>query len=132
MAGFAVWAPGRARVRVDVDGAVHELRRAERGWWRAEAPARADSDYAFLLDDDLTPLPDPRSRWQPAGVHSPSRRYDPRAFGWTDTAWTGRALPGCVLYELHIGTFTETGTFDSSSGWTTSSSSAWIWWRYCR
>ena len=72
------------------------------------------SDYAFLLDDDPTPLPDPRSPRQPNGVHGPSRVYRPQAFAWTDHAWTGRALPGSVLYELHIGTFTEAGTFDAA------------------
>ena len=50
----------------------------------------------FLLDDDETPLPDPRSRWQPAGVHGLSRVYDHAAFAWTDHDWTGRQLPGSV------------------------------------
>ncbi len=106
-----MWAPQRARVRVSVEGATHELARGDDGWWRCEAP---EGDYAFLLDDDPTPLPDPRSRWQPNGAHRASRPYDPRTFGWTDQAWTGRALPGSVLYELHIGTFTDGGTFDAA------------------
>ncbi|MGQ0479752.1 MAG: malto-oligosyltrehalose trehalohydrolase [Pseudonocardia sp.] len=114
MAEFAVWAPGKARVRIDVDGSIREMRPTGDGWWRVGAPAGAGSDYTFLLDDDPTALPDPRSRWQPAGVHGPSRRYDPETFEWTDRAWTGRALPGSVLYELHIGTFTPGGTFDSA------------------
>ncbi|MGH3630435.1 MAG: malto-oligosyltrehalose trehalohydrolase, partial [Sciscionella sp.] len=72
------------------------------------------SDYAFLLDDDPTPLPDPRSRWQPHGVHEASRLYDPDGHRWSDQSWTGRALPGSVLYELHIGTFTPAGSLDSA------------------
>jgi maltooligosyltrehalose trehalohydrolase len=111
---FAVWAPDRARVRLELDGEVHEMGRASDGWWRAEVAAGPDGDYAYLLDDDPNPLPDPRSRWQPHGVHGPSRRYDPRGFAWTDQAWTGRALPGSVIYELHIGTFTTDGTFDAA------------------
>jgi len=114
VAKFAVWAPDRARVRVAVDGRDHEMTRDGEGWWRVDAPAGEDADYAFLLDDDPTPLPDPRSRHQPGGVHEPSRLYDPRTFAWTDQSWTGRALPGSVLYELHIGTFTPGGTFDSA------------------
>ncbi len=87
------------------------------GWWYREVSgAPHGTDYAFLLGDDPTPLPDPRSRWQPHGVHGPSRRYDHGAFGWTDSGWTGRALPGSVLYELHIGTFTPEGTFDAAIG----------------
>jgi maltooligosyltrehalose trehalohydrolase len=108
---YGVWAPGHTRVRVRVAGGAHELAAGVDGWWHADAP---DGDYAFLLDDDDTPLPDPRSLWQPTGVHGPSRPYDHRAFAWTDHAWTGTSLPGAVLYELHVGTFTEDGTFDSA------------------
>ncbi|PPK64035.1 malto-oligosyltrehalose trehalohydrolase [Actinokineospora auranticolor] len=112
--GFRVWAPERSRVRVEVGGARHELARDSRGWWRTDITAAPGDDYAFLVDEDEKPLPDPRSRWQPSGVHGPSRRYDHGAFQWTDAGWRGRALPGSVLYELHIGTFTPEGTFDSA------------------
>ena len=71
-------------------------------------------DYAFLLDDDPTPYPDPRSLWQPKGVHGPSRLYDQGAFEWTDERWQGPPLAGAVIYELHIGTFSEEGTFDGA------------------
>jgi maltooligosyltrehalose trehalohydrolase len=108
---FTVWAPGRSRVRVRVDGVDHDMTAGDGGWWHTGVTG---TDYAFLLDDDDTPLPDPRSRWQPGGVHGPSRVYDHRAFRWSDGAWTGRPLPGGVLYELHIGTFTPGGTFDSA------------------
>lgn len=49
-------------------------------------------------------------------MHGPSRIYDHTAFDWTDQGWTGRALPGGVIYELHIGTFTPEGTFDAAIG----------------
>ncbi|MEO7196747.1 MAG: malto-oligosyltrehalose trehalohydrolase [Pseudonocardiaceae bacterium] len=112
---FTVWAPQRQRVRVVLDGAEHEMTRSSGGWWWASVDAaRSGSDYAFLLDEEDTPLPDPRSRWQPGGVHAASRVYDHSAFAWTDHRWTGRALAGSVLYELHIGTFTPAGTFDSA------------------
>jgi maltooligosyltrehalose trehalohydrolase len=108
---FTLWAPSRERVRVRVDGIDHDLTRGDSGWWYADVTG---TDYAFLLGDDEKALPDPRSAWQPDGVHGPSRVYDHGAFQWTDHAWTGRALPGSVLYELHIGTFTPGGTFDSA------------------
>ena len=75
---------------------------------------QAGTDYAYLLDDDDRALPDPRSAWQPDGVHGCSRIYDHAAYPWTDQRWTGRQLPGGVLYELHVGTFTPEGTFDSA------------------
>jgi maltooligosyltrehalose trehalohydrolase len=111
---FAVWAPLPRRVRLQVDGTVHEMRRDEGGWWRAEVEAAPEADYGFLLDDTDTPRPDPRSRRQPDGVHGLSRRFDPGAHAWGDGAWTGRPLAGGVVYELHVGTFTAEGTLDSA------------------
>ena len=115
VAEFEVWAPQCERVRVLADGTVHPMTRDDAGWWRAEvASARPGTAYSFLLDDDPTPLPDPRSLRQPTGVHGSSRVYDMDSFIWTDRSWTGRQLAGSVLYELHIGTFTPGGTFGSA------------------
>ena len=117
MTEFAVWAPDRNRVSVLVGDDRITLEPAPGGWWRTELPDHGHgTDYAFLLDDDSRPLPDPRSLWQPGGVHQRSRVYEHDSFWWTDDAWTGRALAGSVLYELHVGTFTEGGTFDTAIG----------------
>ncbi|MCX5046029.1 malto-oligosyltrehalose trehalohydrolase [Aldersonia sp. NBC_00410] len=115
MTVFEVWAPNPDRVRVEVDGTPHPLRRAPDGWWRAEVAAGPDARYGFLLDDDDTVLPDPRSPRQPDGVHARSQRHELDPAGWTDSAWTGRPLAGGVVYELHIGTFTPAGTFDAAT-----------------
>ena len=112
MSEFEVWAPEAKRVRLRLPDADHEMRAGRGGWWRVQVPG-AGGDYAFLLGDDEQALPDPRSRWQPFGVHGVSRVYDHSAFGWTDRSWTGRQLPGSILYELHVGTFTPEGTFDA-------------------
>ena len=115
MSEYSVWAPERQQVAVLVEGTRHEMRRGPDGWWRADVEDGGHAaTYGFLLDDDANPLPDPRSQWQPFGVHGASRRYDQHAFWWTDAAWTGRALAGSVLYECHIGTFTPDGTFDAA------------------
>ncbi len=112
---FEVWAPQRRWVWLSVDGAEREMTPTAAGWWRASVDdAGPGNDYAFTLDDEDTALPDPRSAWQPNGVHAASRVYDHDAFGWTDQAWTGRPLAGSVVYELHIGTFTPGGTFDTA------------------
>jgi maltooligosyltrehalose trehalohydrolase len=113
---FAVWAPVPERVRLQVDGAVHDMRRDDGGWWRAGVEASPEADYGYLLGDDDTPRPDPRSRRQPDGVHGLSRRFDPAAHAWGDAAWTGRPLAGGVVYEMHVGTFTPEGTLDSAIG----------------
>ena len=117
MATFEVWAPDARRVRIRTLGADSELTAQPRGWWRISLPdAGAGTDYAYLLDDDATAMPDPRARWLPNGVHGPSRVYDPLGHEWHDGDWTGRQLAGSVLYELHIGTFTVEGTFDAAIG----------------
>ncbi|WP_341684387.1 malto-oligosyltrehalose trehalohydrolase [Nocardia farcinica] len=114
MTVFEVWAPLPRTVRVEVDGVGHAMTRSPDGWWRAEVAAGEGARYGFLLDDDPTVLPDPRSPRQPDGVHGRSAVHalDPAA--WTDADWTGRPLAGAVFYELHIGAFTPQGTFDAA------------------
>ncbi len=117
---FAVWAPEARAVTVVVDGTEHPMARdespgqADRGWWYAHVEGTGHgSAYAYSLDG-ADPLPDPRSRWQPDGVHAASRVWDPASSPLADRAWTGRALPGAVIYEMHVGTFTPGGTFDDA------------------
>ncbi|MDT5172445.1 MAG: maltooligosyltrehalose trehalohydrolase, partial [Mycobacterium sp.] len=64
MPEFAVWAPKPETVRLDVDGAVYPMTRGRDGWWRATVDASPDARYGYLLDDDPTVLPDPRSSRQ--------------------------------------------------------------------
>ena len=134
MPEVSVWAPNADRVRVAIgepgleigepDGrgepveyppsTTTGLQPAGGGWWRADvAEALPGREYGFLLNDDEQVLPDPRSRRQPRGVHQPSRFYADD-FAWTDAGWPGHGLPDSVIYELHIGTFTEAGTFDAA------------------
>jgi maltooligosyltrehalose trehalohydrolase len=114
MPEFAVWAPKPETVRLDVDGAVYPMTRGRDGWWRATVDASPDARYGYLLDDDPTVLPDPRSSRQPDGVHERSQLWKPGEQVWTDDGWSGRSVQGAVIYELHIGTFTPAGTFDSA------------------
>ena len=94
---------------------VTELTTGAGGWWTAEVPgAGHGTDYAFRLDGAAEELPDPRSAWQPYGVHGRSRVVDHGRFAWTDHGWRGVPLAGSVLYELHVGTFTPEGTFDAA------------------
>ena len=58
-------------------------------------------------------LPDPASRFQPAGVHGPSELVDLASFRWTDQEWSGLPLHDYIFYELHAGTYTPEGTLDA-------------------
>jgi maltooligosyltrehalose trehalohydrolase len=117
---FSVWSPYATRLRLSVGDAIVEMSRSGGDWWIPDGdipdPTEGPLDYGYLIDDSDVPRPDPRSRRQPAGVHQRSRTHDPSTFAWTDDAWTGRQLPGSVIYELHIGTFTPEGTLDSAIG----------------
>lgn len=111
---FAVWAPLPEQVRLDVDGTLHAMTRAADGWWRALVETEPDARYGFVLDDDPTVLPDPRSPRQPDGVHERSQLWHPAPAAGSAGDWRGRSIEGGVIYELHIGTFTPGGTFDSA------------------
>jgi len=112
---LCVWAPLAERMHAEVEGESLEMAPgAVLGWWQVNVPAaKHGTDYAFCVDGG-EPRPDPRSLWQPHGVHGPSRIYDQTQFTWSDQHWRGVPLSGAVLYEMHIGTFTTDGTFDAA------------------
>jgi maltooligosyltrehalose trehalohydrolase len=117
-AQFSVWAPRAQRVAVRLRrgrkvesftlepgaGAIHQ------GVVPGVGPG---ADYQYLLDDDRE-RPDPVSRSRPQGVHGPSRIVDPAAYNWSDQGWRGLLVSQLAIYELHIGTFTPEGTFESA------------------
>jgi maltooligosyltrehalose trehalohydrolase len=111
---FDVWAPN-ATTSVDLllDDRHIPMSPVENGWWSIEVDAADGARYWYSLDGGK-PLADPRARRQPDGPEGASALYDPDTFGWTDVAWRGVSLPGGVLYELHVGTFTSEGTFDGA------------------
>jgi maltooligosyltrehalose trehalohydrolase len=115
MAAFEVWAPNASRVDVVVDGQRIPMALSGRARWRAKIDAKAGATYGFSLDGD-EPLSDPRSAWQPDGVHGLSKVVDHDGFDWQAGDWRGRPVLGRVIYELHIGTFTAEGTFDAAIG----------------
>jgi maltooligosyltrehalose trehalohydrolase len=116
---FDVWAPTANAVDLVLptgDGGRRlPMTSRSAGRWALEVPdAGHGTDYAFSLDGGPA-RPDPRSPWQPGGVHGPSRVFDPGRHVWSDTAWPGRDVRGCVIYELHVGTFTPEGTLDAAA-----------------
>ncbi|HUG48169.1 MAG TPA: malto-oligosyltrehalose trehalohydrolase [Candidatus Limnocylindria bacterium] len=112
MSRARVWAPTAGRVSVEVGGRSQGLDRTSGGWWEsAENVLDHGTDYRFRLDSG-DPLPDPRSPWQPEGVHGPSRWVEHSRFEWRDTGWRAPDLAEAVFYELHVGTFTSAGTFE--------------------
>ncbi len=112
---FMVWAPLAKKIEVHlVEPAdrLEPLTRGEHGYWRGTLEGVGAGALYFYRIDGEHERPDPASRHQPRGVHGPSEVVDP-AFAWTDEAWKGLALADYVLYELHVGTCTTEGTFES-------------------
>ncbi|HEX6111020.1 MAG TPA: malto-oligosyltrehalose trehalohydrolase [Geminicoccaceae bacterium] len=111
---FQLWAPSQEAVALVLEDEqrVLPMDRLADGFFRlTTAAARAGSRYRYELQDGFR-VPDPASRFQPDDVHGPSVVVDPRAYAWQHTAWRGRPWEEAVLYELHVGAFTEEGTFD--------------------
>ena len=111
---FRVWAPACRSVDLVVDGRRPEpLRETADGVRELTVPALlAGTRYQYRLDGERY-RPDPVSRWQPQGVHGPSVVVDPARFAWTDQGFHGHARADLVFYELHVGTYTTTGTFEA-------------------
>ena len=101
---FAVWAPRAEKMALQLrDQTLPMQAPNKRGWWTLEVPgAMPDDRYAFLIDDDPTPYPDPRSLSQQEGVHGMSRLYNHADFEWHDQLWRGGLKTGAEIYEMHI------------------------------
>jgi maltooligosyltrehalose trehalohydrolase len=114
MRKYQVWGPTPAKIELQVENQLYPMTRQANGWWTPEIDAaKSDSKYGFMVDGE-GPFPDPRSPWQPDGVHSLSRTVDHTAFEWSDSGFQAPPLSSALLYELHVGTFTPEGTFDAA------------------
>ncbi|MDQ2925668.1 MAG: malto-oligosyltrehalose trehalohydrolase [Acidobacteriota bacterium] len=113
---FGLWAPRAEKMALKLGDRVLPMEGPnKRGWWSLEVDgAGYGDDYAFLIDDDPTLYPDPRSNAQTNGVHGMSRLYDHSTFEWHDQLWRGSPKTGAVFYEVHVGTFSQEGTFDGA------------------
>jgi maltooligosyltrehalose trehalohydrolase len=112
---FLVWAPLVPKVDVHVvspEEQIFPLARSAQGYHQAIVEGVAPGYRYFYRLDSERERPDPASRFQPAGVHGPSQVIDP-LFPWDDREWSGLPLEEYIIYELHVGTFTKEGTFET-------------------
>jgi maltooligosyltrehalose trehalohydrolase len=112
---FSVWAPFPKKVELQIGKKKLPMKRDENDFWSADVSVKADGDYGFVLDGD-GPFPDPRSAFQPNGVHGLSRIVDHDDFKWTDKSFQAPPLASAIIYELHVGTFTPEGIFEAAIG----------------
>ncbi|MFN3531730.1 MAG: malto-oligosyltrehalose trehalohydrolase [Candidatus Brocadia sp.] len=116
---FRVWAPKADVLSVGIilsqkgEKAIFPLEKDQRGYFSGTVDGVSDGERYFYVLNNKIELPDPASRFQPEGVHGPSQIIDPGCFVWTDDTWKGIPLKDFIIYELHVGTFTVEGTFQS-------------------
>ncbi len=116
---FRLWAPAVRQVELILEnkGVSLAMHRLADGWFQIETSPQQTppgSLYYYRLDGGLK-IPDPASRANPQDVHGPSQVVDAQAFFWQDHGWQGRPWHEAVIYELHLGTFTEEGSFAAAS-----------------
>lgn len=109
-----MWAPALQKVMLKITAPEKRdipLEVQETGYWQKVAEdVKTGSRYYFALDGE-NERPDPASNFQPEGVLGPSEIVDHNSFKWSDSLWKGIPLEQMIMYELHVGTFTEEGTF---------------------
>lgn len=112
---FRLWAPTVETLGLRLNGEIVPMSPSSDGWFEALAnnvpPGTA---YAFVMPDG-TEVPDPAGRALQSDVHGPSTVVDPTAYRWRHSDWSGRPWSEAVIYELHVGTFTEEGTFAAAA-----------------
>lgn len=118
---FRVWAPNCRQITLLIydsdEGPVTRrlpMERKARGYYELMlGESRKGLLYRFELDEKQQ-VPDPASRYQPKGPHGPSAVVDPSVFQWSEGDWRGIDERRVVLYEMHVGTFTEAGTWSAA------------------
>jgi maltooligosyltrehalose trehalohydrolase len=116
---FRVWAPNLTNLAVRILGErprtipmMRSLNSEDSEFVATVPQVDEGTDYFYVLEGERE-RPDPVSRWQARGVHGPSRIVNPAAFEWSDQQWPGIPLKDFIIYEIHTGTFTRDGTFES-------------------
>jgi maltooligosyltrehalose trehalohydrolase len=112
---FTIWAPfaKRLALRFEREDRIIELEPSGQGYFQADTQNLEPNSLYLVQLDDRSPRGDPASRFQPKGVFGPSGIFDASAFRWSDEKWRGLNLESYILYELHVGTYTRSGTFDA-------------------
>jgi maltooligosyltrehalose trehalohydrolase len=112
---FEVWAPRASTMEVKIGNKKFPMEKKSRHYWSAAIEeAGPGTDYGFVIDGLEPALPDPRTQWQPHGVHAESRLVGHSAFAWSDQDWQAPPLSSALIYELHLGTFTPEGTLKAA------------------
>ena len=113
---FRVWAPEKENMKLHIVHPVDKLvdmQKDKQGYFSVTInDIKAGTRY-FFQPENGKDLPDVASQFQPEGVFGPSEVVDHQSFQWNDAAWKGMPIKEMIMYEIHVGTFTEEGTFEA-------------------
>lgn len=115
LCSFRVWAPRATKVELHLiapDDRLVAMQRSRQGYWQAHVEGVSPGARYFYRLNETNDRPDPASAYQPNGVHEASELVN-HDFDWADRDWFGLPLRDYILYELHVGTFTQEGTFSA-------------------
>lgn len=114
---FDFWAPDASDVKLCIQVRDEEfieipMSLNDKGFYSLITNQAKDKTlYCYKINNELK-VPDPASRYQPFDAHGLSQVIDSRRFDWGhDFHWKGKRWEESVFYELHVGTFTQEGTF---------------------
>ncbi|WP_232065226.1 alpha-amylase family glycosyl hydrolase [Rhodocytophaga rosea] len=113
---FTVWAPEKNTATVHIVSPKEqflEMNKTKEGYFQLTVENIYPGATYFYRLDSGQDLPDPASHFQPEGVHGPSQVIDHSNYQWKDKVWKGIESKDMILYEMHLGTFTPEGTFNS-------------------
>jgi malto-oligosyltrehalose trehalohydrolase len=115
---FRVWAPNCEFLDLRLKSATSDrdvrLTPDRNGLFERELTGvQAGDQYCYRLPSGAC-RPDPASRYQPQGVHGWSEIISSENYDWNDSDWPGLAKNKLIIYELHLGTFTQEGDYLSA------------------
>lgn len=111
---FILWSPLKEKVTVHLvlpEEKLLPMTKQEQGYWYLKADNIKPGTLYYYRLEDASDKPDPASHFQPQGVHQASEVIDHSNINWQDSQWVGIPLDEMIIYELHVGTFTDEGTF---------------------
>lgn len=108
---FNLWAPSAESIELLESGqAPRRMPRDEQGWYQTlSTTAHAGTRYQYRINGELV-VPDPASSFQPDDVAEPSEVINTSALRDANP-YPGRPWAEAVIYELHVGAFSDEGTY---------------------